>query len=30
MTERFKVVIVGTGFSGLGQAIQLEKAETRV
>ncbi|WP_409493352.1 flavin-containing monooxygenase [Amycolatopsis sp. cmx-11-12] len=26
MTERFKVVIVGTGFSGLGQAIQLEKA----
>ncbi|WP_037306051.1 flavin-containing monooxygenase [Amycolatopsis orientalis] len=29
MTERFKVVIVGTGFSGLGQAIQLEKAGIR-
>ncbi|WP_410608628.1 flavin-containing monooxygenase [Amycolatopsis sp. lyj-109] len=29
MTERFKVVIVGTGFSGLGQAIQLEKAGLR-
>ncbi|WIX86600.1 NAD(P)/FAD-dependent oxidoreductase [Amycolatopsis sp. DG1A-15b] len=29
MTERFKVVIVGTGFAGLGQAIQLEKAGIR-
>jgi len=29
MTEQFKVVIVGTGFSGLGQAIQLEKAGIR-
>ncbi|WP_328605278.1 NAD(P)/FAD-dependent oxidoreductase [Amycolatopsis sp. NBC_00345] len=29
MTERFKVVVVGTGFSGLGQAIQLEKAGIR-
>jgi cation diffusion facilitator CzcD-associated flavoprotein CzcO len=29
MTERFKVVIVGTGFSGLGQAIQLERAGIR-
>ncbi|ADJ50803.1 flavin-binding monooxygenase-like protein [Amycolatopsis mediterranei S699] len=29
MVERFKVVIVGTGFSGLGQAIQLEKAGIR-
>jgi cation diffusion facilitator CzcD-associated flavoprotein CzcO len=26
MTKQAKVVIVGTGFSGLGQAIQLEKA----
>ncbi|QFU88137.1 NAD(P)/FAD-dependent oxidoreductase [Amycolatopsis sp. YIM 10] len=29
MGARFKVVIVGTGFSGLGQAIQLEKAGIR-
>ncbi|MBB4687467.1 flavin-containing monooxygenase [Amycolatopsis jiangsuensis] len=29
MTEQFRVVIVGTGFSGLGQAIQLEKAGIR-
>ncbi|MDT8910645.1 NAD(P)/FAD-dependent oxidoreductase [Amycolatopsis sp. PS_44_ISF1] len=29
MTERFKVVVVGTGFSGLGQAIQLEEAGIR-
>jgi cation diffusion facilitator CzcD-associated flavoprotein CzcO len=29
MTEHVKVVIVGTGFSGLGQAIQLEKAGIR-
>ncbi|GAB3496301.1 flavin-containing monooxygenase [Amycolatopsis cihanbeyliensis] len=29
MGARFKVVIVGTGFSGLGQAIQLERAGIR-
>jgi cation diffusion facilitator CzcD-associated flavoprotein CzcO len=29
MTKHAKVVIVGTGFSGLGQAIQLEKAGIR-
>jgi cation diffusion facilitator CzcD-associated flavoprotein CzcO len=29
MTDRVKVVIVGTGFAGLGQAIQLEKAGIR-
>jgi cation diffusion facilitator CzcD-associated flavoprotein CzcO len=29
MGSRFKVVIIGTGFSGLGQAIQLERAGIR-